>query len=64
MGQVSKLRNRLMMGRGRARQQIGRLTGNRSMQARGMGERVRGAARQLAEQVRDAGRNVRTLPRR
>jgi uncharacterized protein YjbJ (UPF0337 family) len=64
MGQIGKLRNRLMMSRGRARQKIGSLTGNRSMQARGTSERVRGAARQITEHVRDAGRNVRSMARR
>jgi uncharacterized protein YjbJ (UPF0337 family) len=59
MGLVEKVRNRFMMSRGRARQQTGRVTRNRSMQAKGMGERASGAARQVAEQVKDAGRNIR-----
>jgi uncharacterized protein YjbJ (UPF0337 family) len=64
MGQVNKLRNRFMIGRGLARQRIGRLTRNRPMQARGMAERVSGAARQVTEHFKDAGRSVRTLARR
>jgi uncharacterized protein YjbJ (UPF0337 family) len=64
MGQVSKLRNKLMIGRGRARQKVGRLTRNRSMQARGTADRLSGSARQLTEHVRDAGRSVRGLARR
>jgi uncharacterized protein YjbJ (UPF0337 family) len=58
------MRNRLMMSRGRAKQQIGRVTQNRSMQAQGMGERLSGAARQATEHAKDAGRNFRGLARR
>jgi uncharacterized protein YjbJ (UPF0337 family) len=59
MGLLDKVRNRLMMSRGRGKQKTGRLTRNRSMQAKGMGERASGAARQVAEQAKDAGRNIR-----
>jgi uncharacterized protein YjbJ (UPF0337 family) len=59
MGLVEKVRNRFMMSRGRARRETGRVTRNRSMQAKGMGERASGAARQVVEQVKDAGRNIR-----
>jgi uncharacterized protein YjbJ (UPF0337 family) len=64
MGQLSKLRNRFMISRGRARQKVGRLTRNRSMQRRGTAERLSGAARQACEHVKDAGRSVRSLARR
>lgn len=64
MRQVHKLRNRLAMGRGRVRQQIGRRTRNRSMQAKGMAERLSGAARQAVEHMRDAGRGFRGPARR
>jgi len=59
MGLAEKVRNRFMMSRGRAKQEIGRVTRNRSMQAKGMGERISGAARQVSEQAKDAGRNIR-----
>jgi len=59
MGLVDKVRNRFLMSRGRARQEIGRLTRNRSMQTKGVGERASGAVRQVAEQAKDAGRNIR-----
>ena len=59
MGLLDKVRNRLMMSRGRGKQKTGRLMRNRSMQAKGMGERASGAARQVAEQAKDAGRNIR-----
>ena len=59
MGMADKVRNRFMMSRGRARQETGRLTRNRSLQAKGMAERLSGAARQVTEQAKDAGRNIR-----
>lgn len=64
MGLMDKARNKLKMNRGRARQKIGRMTGNRSMRAKGMGERLSGAARQVTEQAKDAGRNLRGSVRR
>jgi len=59
MGLTEKVRNRFMMSRGRAKQETGRVTRNRSMEAKGMGERISGAARQVSEQAKDAGRNIR-----
>jgi uncharacterized protein YjbJ (UPF0337 family) len=59
MGFIDKLRNRFKMGRGRVKQDVGRATGDPYLEARGQGERVSGAARQVGEQVKDAGKNVR-----
>jgi uncharacterized protein YjbJ (UPF0337 family) len=59
MGFIDKLRNRFMMSRGRAKQDVGRTIGDRDLEARGQGERIEGAARQVGEQVKDAGKNVR-----
>lgn len=59
MGLIDKVRNRFKMSRGRVRQETGRLTRNRAMQAKGIGERLSGAARQISEQAKDAGRNIR-----
>lgn len=64
MGLLDKVRNRFKMSQGRVRQHAGRLTRNRSMQAKGMGERLSGAARQVTEQAKDAGRNIRESARR
>ena len=64
MGLVEKVRNRFMMSRGRTKQETGRVTRNRSMQAKGMGERASGAARQVAEHAKDAGRNIRAAAKR
>lgn len=64
MGLLGKVRNRIRMTRGRAKQEIGRVTRNRSLQAKGIGERVSGAARQVTEQAKDAGRNIRHAAKR
>lgn len=64
MGFMDKLRNKLMMGRGRARQDIGRATGDPYLEASGQAERIEGAGRQVGEQVKDAGKNVRDAFRR
>jgi uncharacterized protein YjbJ (UPF0337 family) len=59
MGFMDKLRNKFKMGRGRAKQEAGRATGDPYLEARGQGERIEGATRQVGEQVKDAGKNVR-----
>jgi uncharacterized protein YjbJ (UPF0337 family) len=59
MGFMDKMKNKFKMGRGRAKQNVGRATGDRTMEARGQGERADGATRQVGEQVKDAGKNVR-----
>jgi len=47
-----------MMGRGRAKQDAGRAMGYPYLEAEGQGERIHGATRQVGEQVKDAGKNV------
>ena len=59
MGFLDKMRNRFKMGRGRAKQDVGRTIGNPRMETEGQAERVGGATRQVGEQVKDAGKNVR-----
>jgi uncharacterized protein YjbJ (UPF0337 family) len=59
MGFMDKMRNKFKMGRGRAKQDVGRATDDPYLEAKGRGERVDGAARQVGEQVKDAGKNVR-----
>jgi uncharacterized protein YjbJ (UPF0337 family) len=58
MGFMDKLRNRFMMGRGHAKQHVGRTTGDPYLEAEGQRERISGSARQVGEQVKDAGKNV------
>ena len=59
MGFMDKLRNRFKMGRGRARQDVGRATGDPYLEASGQAERIGGAGRQVGEQAKDAAKNVR-----
>jgi uncharacterized protein YjbJ (UPF0337 family) len=58
MGAFDKLKNRFQMGKGHAKQDVGRATNNRSMEAEGQGDRVAGSTKQVGEQVKDAGKNV------
>lgn len=59
MGLVNKLRNRFRMGSGRAKAKAGRATGDPRLETKGQGQRVSGVARQISEQAKDAGRNLR-----
>jgi uncharacterized protein YjbJ (UPF0337 family) len=59
MGFMNKLRNRLRMSKGHGKQKIGRETGDPYLQAEGQADRVSGSARQVGEQVKDSGKNVR-----
>jgi uncharacterized protein YjbJ (UPF0337 family) len=59
MGFVDKLRNRLKMGKGRAKQEVGRATDDPYLEGEGKADRIEGAGRQVGEQVKDAGKNMR-----
>lgn len=59
MGLASKMRNSFRMGKGRAKANTGRATGDPYLEVKGRGERIGGAARQVGEQAKDAGKNVR-----
>jgi uncharacterized protein YjbJ (UPF0337 family) len=59
MGFMDKFKNRFKMSRGHAKQDMGRATGDPYLETRGRAERVDGAGRQVGEQVKDAGKNVR-----
>lgn len=59
MGFMDKIRNKLTMGKGRAKQETGRATGDPYLEAKGQGERIGGATRQVGEQAKDAGKNAR-----
>ena len=58
MGFIDKLRNKFKMGRGRATENAGRAAGDPYLEAKGQRERMGGAARQVGEQVKDAGKNI------
>jgi uncharacterized protein YjbJ (UPF0337 family) len=55
---MDKLKNKLQMGKGRAKQDAGRATDNPRLEAEGQGDRVAGGTKQAGEQVKDAGKNV------
>ncbi|HEY2578835.1 MAG TPA: CsbD family protein [Streptosporangiaceae bacterium] len=59
MGFMDKLKNRFQMGKGRGKRDLGRATGDPYLEAEGQRERTSGAAKQVGEQVKDAGKNVR-----
>jgi uncharacterized protein YjbJ (UPF0337 family) len=59
MGIRNKFRTRFRMFRGRAKAKAGRASGDPYLETKGQGERASGAARQVTEQAKDAGRNVR-----
>jgi uncharacterized protein YjbJ (UPF0337 family) len=59
MGFMDKLRNKLQMGKGRAKQDVGRTVGNPRLETEGQGDRIAGSTKQVGEQVKDAGKNIR-----
>jgi uncharacterized protein YjbJ (UPF0337 family) len=54
-----KIRNKFQITRGRAKQKLGRATGNRRMRAEGLADRIGGNVKQVGQQVKDAGRDLR-----
>jgi len=63
MSFLDKMRNTSRVSRGRVKMRVGRAAGRRGMQADGLADRVIGGARQLAEWLKDAGRDLRrSLP--
>ena len=59
MGFVKKLRNRIQIEAGRARGRYGRATGNRSLEVKARRQRIVAATRQVGQQLKDSGRNIR-----
>jgi uncharacterized protein YjbJ (UPF0337 family) len=59
MGYIGKLRNRFQIAKGRGKVKVGRATGNRSLRFKGHADRLAGTAKQVGEQVKDAGKNLR-----
>jgi uncharacterized protein YjbJ (UPF0337 family) len=58
MGFMDKLKNKMQMGRGRAKQEAGRATGDPYLESEGQADRISGSAKQVGEQAKDAGKNV------
>jgi uncharacterized protein YjbJ (UPF0337 family) len=60
MGFMDKLKNGFRMGKGHGKQsRAWPATGDPYLEAEGKRERVPGSAKQVGEQVKDAGKNVR-----
>jgi uncharacterized protein YjbJ (UPF0337 family) len=59
MGFMDKLRNKFKMGKGRAKQDVGRATGDPYLESKGQAERIGGAGRQVGEQAKDAAKTTR-----
>jgi uncharacterized protein YjbJ (UPF0337 family) len=53
MGVMTKFRNSLKVGKGRAKARYGRATGRPDVEAKGHAERARGGLGRVAEQARD-----------
>ena len=64
MGFLDKIKNRMQMGRGHAKQEAGRAMGDPYLEAEGQSDRVAGSVKQVGEQVKDAGENVKDAFRR
>jgi uncharacterized protein YjbJ (UPF0337 family) len=47
MGFMDKLRNKMQMGKGRAKQEAGRATNDPYLEAEGQGDRIAGAGKQV-----------------
>jgi uncharacterized protein YjbJ (UPF0337 family) len=59
MSAIDKLKNKLQMGKGRAKERAGRATDDPYLEGEGRADRVEGGTKQVGEQVKDAGKNVR-----
>jgi uncharacterized protein YjbJ (UPF0337 family) len=54
MGVVDKAKNKAQAAKGDVKEKAGRATNDRSMQAKGKGEKVSGNLKQAGEKVKDA----------
>ena len=59
MGFMDKLKNRFQMTKGRGEERAGRAMGDQDLEAKGAGDRVEAGTKQVGEQVKDVGKNVR-----
>lgn len=55
---LNKMKNKSRITRGRAKQKLGRATGNRRLQLHGIADRISGNVRQAGEQLKDTGRDL------
>jgi uncharacterized protein YjbJ (UPF0337 family) len=59
MGFWDKLKNKTQRAKGHGKERVGRETGDPYLETKGQAERVKGGAKQVGEQVKDAGKEVR-----
>jgi uncharacterized protein YjbJ (UPF0337 family) len=59
MSLIDKVKNKLQMAKGHSRQETGRMTRDRDMEARGRGDRAQGGAKQVGEHLKDMGKDIR-----
>jgi uncharacterized protein YjbJ (UPF0337 family) len=59
MGFLDKLKNRTTQAKGRAKEATGRQQRDPYLEAEGRGDRVKGGAKQVGEQAKDAAKDVR-----
>lgn len=59
MGFMDKLKNKMQMGKGRAKEEAGRKAGDPYLEGEGRKDRVEGGTKQVGEQVKDAGKTAR-----
>jgi uncharacterized protein YjbJ (UPF0337 family) len=59
MSLIDKVKNRLHMAKGRTKEETGRMTRDRDLEARGRGDRAQGGAKQVGEHLKDMGRDIR-----
>lgn len=59
MGATNKLRNKLQKLGGRAKETIGRATGNRNLENRGVGDQFKSDLKDAGEKVKDTFRGRR-----
>lgn len=53
MGALDKLKNAFQSGKGSTKQQVGKATDNRSLEAEGTGDKAAGNLKQAGENVKD-----------
>jgi uncharacterized protein YjbJ (UPF0337 family) len=54
MGAIDKVRNKVQKLGGRVKEDIGRATGDRDLESRGMGDQVKSDLKDAGEKVKDA----------
>ena len=53
MSAINRLRNRVQRARGRAKETVGRATGDRKLRGRGVGDQVKADVKDVGEQVKE-----------